>query len=83
MRLTKKQEVRATNELLTLLAKDRQNGGSGLRTSHMRGTAAFHGSYTLSLTQIARLLRKTGKATPELLLDDLLGRVGVNHLPEA
>ena len=62
MRLTKEQEVRATNELLAMLASDKQHGGMGLRTSEMRGTCAFHGSNTLSLTQIARLLRKSGKA---------------------
>jgi hypothetical protein len=62
MRLTTQQEVQAINELLAMLAKDRQRGGFGLRTSEMRGTRQFHGMRTLSFTQIARLLRKTGKA---------------------
>ena len=62
MRLTKEQEVRATNELLAMLANDMHHGGLGLRTSEMQGTRAFHGSNTLSLRQIARLLRKSGKA---------------------
>jgi hypothetical protein len=31
----------------------------------MQGTRAFHGSNTLSLRQIARLLRKSGKAQAE------------------
>ena len=66
MRLTKEQEVRATNELLAMLAKDKQSGGNGLRTSEMQGTRAFHGTNTLSLRQIARLLRKEGKATARL-----------------
>jgi hypothetical protein len=66
MRLTREQEVRATNELLAMLAKDKQSGGYGLRTSEMQGTRAFHGTNTLSLSQIARLLRKAGKATAEL-----------------
>jgi hypothetical protein len=66
MRLTKEQEVRATNELLAMLAKDKQSGGNGLRTSEMQGTRAFHGTNTLSLRQIIRLLRKAGKATAEL-----------------
>lgn len=65
MRLTKKQEVRATGELLIMLATDKQNGGFGLRTSEMQGTHAFHGSNTLSLRQIARLLRKSGMAKAE------------------
>lgn len=62
MRLTKEQEVRAANELLAMLASDKQSGGMGLRTSEMQGTHAFHGSNTLSLRQISRLLRKSGKA---------------------
>jgi hypothetical protein len=66
MRLTKEQEVRATNELLAMLAKNKQGGGFGLRSSEMQGTTAFHGSNTLSLRQIARLLRKSGKVTAEL-----------------
>ena len=65
MRLTRKQEVRATNELLAMLANDKQSGGFGLRTSEMQGTPAFHGSNTLSLRQIARLLRKSGKVQAE------------------
>jgi hypothetical protein len=66
MRLTKQQEVQAVNELLAMLANDRQRCGYGLRTSEMRGTRQFHGMKTLSLTQIARLLRKTGKAVAVL-----------------
>jgi len=66
MRLTKQQEVQAVNELLAMLAEDRQRGGCGLRTSEMRGTRQFHGMRTLSLTQIARLLRKTAKAAAVL-----------------
>jgi len=66
MRLTKEQEVRATNELLAMLANDKQGGGLGLRTSEMQGTRAFHGSNTLNLRQIARSLRKSGKATAKL-----------------
>ncbi|MGB0107037.1 MAG: hypothetical protein ACLPH5_00575 [Candidatus Sulfotelmatobacter sp.] len=66
MRLTREQEVRATNELLAMLAKDKQSGGNGLRTSEMQGSRAFHGTHTLSLRQIARLLRKAGKATAGL-----------------
>jgi hypothetical protein len=65
MRLTRDQEVRATKELLVMLVKDKKNGGHGLRTSEMQGTPAFHGNSTLSLRQIARLLRKAG-ATDEL-----------------
>ena len=66
MRLTKEQEFRATNELLAMLVNDKQSGGFGLRTSEMQGTRAFHGSNTLSLRQIARLLRKAGKTTAQL-----------------
>jgi hypothetical protein len=66
MRLTREQECRATNELLAMLAKDKQSGGNGLRTSEMQGTRAFHGTNTLSLRQIARLLCKAEKATAGL-----------------
>jgi|ERR1700675_278068 len=66
MRLTREQEVRVINELLAMLASNRQSGGDGLRTSEMQGTRAFHGGRTLSLRQIARLLRKSGKAVAEL-----------------
>ena len=66
MRLTREQEILATYELLAILAKDKQSGGNGLRTSEMQGTRAFHGMNTLSLRQIARLLRKAGKATAGL-----------------
>ncbi len=57
MRLSKEQEIRASNELLAMLASNRR----GLRTSEMCGTPAFHGARTLSLRQVARLLRKSGK----------------------
>jgi len=63
MKLTKEEKVQATNELLEMLADDKQNGGKGLRTTQMQGTLIFHGSYSLSLHQIVRLLRKSGKAT--------------------
>lgn len=62
MRLSKEQETCATNELLALLARNRQRGGHGIRTFLMCGTPAFHGESTLSLKQIARLLRKSGRA---------------------
>jgi hypothetical protein len=62
MRMSKEQEIQATNELLAMLANDRHQRGQGLRTSEMCGTPAFHGGRTLSLSQIARLLRKSGKA---------------------
>jgi hypothetical protein len=65
MRLTKPQEILATNEMLAMLARNKQNGGNGLRTSELRGTSGFHGMKTLSLNQVIRLLRKSGKATPE------------------
>lgn len=62
MRLSKEQEIRATNELLALLRDDWAWGrGCGLRTSEMRGTSSFHGQNALSLRQIARLLRRTGR----------------------
>jgi hypothetical protein len=66
MRLTKAQEVRATYELLGILTTNHQGGGRGLRTSEMQGTRAFHGSNTLTLRQIDRLLRKTRKAVSTL-----------------
>ena len=66
MRLSKEQKIRATNELLAMLAKNKQSEVLGLRTSKMQNTLAFHGANMLSLRQIANLLRKTGKATAEL-----------------
>jgi hypothetical protein len=67
MRLSKQQEIRATNELLAMLAEDLEwGGGHGLRTSEMRETPRFHGQNALSLKQIARLLRKTGKVVAKL-----------------
>jgi hypothetical protein len=66
MRMSKQQEIRATNELLAILADDRHQGGHGLRTSEMRGTPAFHGESALSAKQIARLLLKTGMAIARL-----------------
>jgi len=59
MRLTKQQAITARNELLEMLAEDREWAGCGLRTSEM--WAAFQGENTLSLKQIARLLPTTGK----------------------
>jgi hypothetical protein len=64
MRLTKQQEILVTNEMLKMLARNKQNGGCGLRTSELAGTSSFNGMKTLSLNQVIRLLRKSGKATP-------------------
>jgi hypothetical protein len=66
MRLTKLQEILATNEMLATLARNKQSGANGLRTSDLRGTISFHGMKTLSLNQVIRLLRKSGKATSGL-----------------
>jgi hypothetical protein len=49
-------------ETATVVLEENLSGGMGLRTSEIQGTLAFHGSNTLSLRQIARLLRKSGKA---------------------
>lgn len=59
MRLTKQQAITTRNELLEMLAEDREWDGRGLRTLDM--WAAFQGDNALSLKQIARLLRTTGK----------------------
>jgi hypothetical protein len=67
MRLGKQQEIQATNELLAMLAEDLEwGGGHGLRTSEMRETRRFYGQNALSLKQIARLLRKTGKVVAKM-----------------
>jgi len=62
MKLTKRQEIQALNELLAMLAADQQKGGHGLRTSEMRAMHIFHGGSTLSLELVARLLRESGMA---------------------
>ncbi len=54
MRLTKREAHKAKAELMELLKKN----PFGLRTSPMQGTRKFHGARTLSLRQIARLLRE-------------------------
>lgn len=54
MRLTKNEAGRAKAELLELLKQK----PFGLRTSQMQNTRKFHGARTLSLRQIARLLRE-------------------------
>ena len=67
MRLSKEQEIRATNELLAMLQDDWVWGkGCGLRTSEMRGTSSFHGQNAFSVKQIARLLRRTGTVVSKL-----------------
>jgi hypothetical protein len=52
MRLSKKQAVIATQELLSILAQH----PDGMRTSQLSGTPKFHGARTLSNRQITRLL---------------------------
>ncbi len=61
MRLTKKDEARATGELLALIGKH-----PGIRTSELSGTPAFHGMRTLTGRQIIRLLRASGRAVQRL-----------------
>jgi hypothetical protein len=58
MRLTKRDEAIATDELLQILADVYP---SWLRTSQLRGTLPFHDSRTLALSQIIQLLRATGR----------------------
>ena len=64
MRLTKEQEVRAANELLAMLASDKQSGGMGLRTSEMQGTPAFHGSNTLACGRFPACSARAAKRRP-------------------
>jgi len=59
MRLTKSQEVVATQELLNILERHR----NGLPTTQLSDTPKFHGTQTLRNPQIIRLLRKSGGAT--------------------
>jgi hypothetical protein len=59
MRLTKSQEVIATQELLEILERNPK----GLSTTHLSGTPKFHGTKTLRNPQIIRLLSKSGAAT--------------------
>jgi hypothetical protein len=58
MRLTKHDEVRATNEWLGTLASVHPEW---VRTSQLRGTRRFHGGRTLSHSQIIRLVRASGQ----------------------
>jgi hypothetical protein len=58
VRLTSKDHrERAAAELLNILAEY----PGGVRTSDLRGTPMFHGTRTLSNSQIIRLLRESGK----------------------
>jgi hypothetical protein len=59
MRLTSQQAIMVRNDLIAMLAEDREWDGRGLRTLDM--WAAFQRDSPLSLKQIARLLRATGK----------------------
>lgn len=58
MRLNRAATIRATNELLSILAEHPE----GLTTSWLSGTSQFHGERTLRNRQIIRLLRATGRA---------------------
>jgi hypothetical protein len=57
MQLNKNARLRATCELLSILAKHSE----GLTTSELSGTPQFHGESTLRNRQIIRLLRATGE----------------------
>ena len=57
MPLDKKAKLRATCELLSILA---ENPG-GATASELSGTPQFHGEWTLRNRQIIRLLRATGE----------------------
>jgi hypothetical protein len=57
MRLTKRDRIRATEELLSLLAAN----PLGMTTSQLAGTPKFHGLHTLSHRQISKLLRGSDK----------------------
>jgi hypothetical protein len=62
MRLTNAQKIVAREELLEML----KNAPHGLSTEQLRGTRSFHGTRTLSATQIARFLRESGQAKGRL-----------------
>ncbi|MFZ0418425.1 MAG: hypothetical protein WAM04_09975 [Candidatus Sulfotelmatobacter sp.] len=59
MKLSKEQETRLTNEMLDLLADARLLGREGLRRVEIQR----HLGGELSLSQIARLLRRSGRAS--------------------